>query len=70
MSATLPRTTSVNGVEGAAIRVGRALEIWGRSRALRRDGRHLELRRLRAEAQTALAERDRLIVTTTFAPYF
>lgn len=70
MSATLPRTTSVGGVEAAAIRVGRALETWGRSRARRRDGRHVELLRLRAEAKTALDERDRLIVRSTFAPYF
>ncbi len=70
MSATLPRTTSVSGVEAAAIRVGRALETWGRTHARRRDGRHVELPRLRAEAQVALGERDRLIVMATFAPYF
>ncbi|HET6672486.1 MAG TPA: hypothetical protein VFG92_03845 [Agromyces sp.] len=70
MSATLPRTTSVSGVEAAAIRVGRGLEAWGRSRARRRVGRHVELLRFRAEAQTALDERNRVIVMATFAPYF
>jgi hypothetical protein len=70
MSATLQRTNSVGGVEAAAIRVGRALETWGRTRARRRDSRHVELLRLRAEALTALDERDRLVVMTTFAPYF
>jgi hypothetical protein len=70
MSATLPRTTSVSGVEAAAIKIGHSLEAWGRTRAGRRVGRHAELLMLRAEAQTALDERDRLIVASTFAPYF
>lgn len=70
MSATLQRTNSVGGVEAAAIRAGRALEAWGRTRARRRDRRHVALLRLRAEARTALDERDRLVVMTTFAPYF
>lgn len=70
MSATLPRTTSVSGVEAAAIRIGRSLEAWGRTHARRRVGRHAELLMLRNEAQTALDERDRLIVVSTFAPYF
>lgn len=70
MSATLPRTTSVSGVEAAAIRIGHSLEAWGRTRARRRVGRQAELVRLRAEARTTLDERDRLVVMTTFAPYF
>lgn len=70
MSAALARTISVSGVEAAAIRIGRALERWGRKRARRRGGRHVELLRLRAEGRIALDERDRLIVMATFAPYF
>jgi hypothetical protein len=67
MSAALSRPVPVTAV--AAIRLGRALETWGRRRALPRSLRRADQVRLRAEARTALDERDRLISTTTFAPF-
>jgi len=66
MSATLSRTTPVTAA--AAIRVGHALESWGRAQARRRAERGPDRMRLRAEARAALDERDRLISTTTYAP--
>lgn len=67
MSATLSRSTPITAA--AAIRVGRALEAWGREQSRRRNERRMDPVRLRTEARTALDERDRLIWTTTFAPY-
>jgi hypothetical protein len=67
MSAALSRPAPVTAV--AAIRIGRALEAWGRAHAHRRDDRRIDRMHLQAEARTALDERDRLISTTTFAPF-
>lgn len=67
MSATLSRPTPV--IAAAAIQVGRALESWGREHARRRDAHRMDRVRLCTEARAALDERDRLIWTTTFAPY-
>jgi hypothetical protein len=67
MSATLSRPTPIAAV--AAIRVGRALESWGRAHARRRHEQWIDHLRLRTEARGALHERDRLVWTTTFAPY-
>jgi hypothetical protein len=67
MSATMSRPTPV--AAAAAIRVGRALESWGREHARRRDDHRIDRMRLCTEARAVLDERDRLISTTTFAPY-
>jgi hypothetical protein len=67
MSATLSRPTPITAA--AAIRVGRALESWGREHARRRDDHQVDRLQLCTEARAALDERDRLIRTTTFAPY-
>lgn len=67
MSAALSRPVPVTAV--AAIRVGRALETWGRKRALPRSLRRPDQLRMQAEARGVLDERDRLISTTTFAPF-
>ena len=69
MSAALSRPTSTPITAVAAIRIGRALEAWGRAHAHRRDDRRIDQRRLQAEARAVLDERDRLISTTTFAPF-
>ena len=67
MSATLSRPTPVTAA--AAIRVGRALETWGREHTRRRDDHRIDRVRMRAEARAALDDHDRLVSTTTFAPY-
>jgi hypothetical protein len=67
MSAVLSRPTPITAA--AAIRIGRALESWGRKHARRRDDHRIDRVRLCIEARAALDERDRLIWTTTFAPY-
>lgn len=66
MSTTLPQPTPI--AAAAAIRVGRAVEAWGREYAYRRNEHRMNLVRLRAEARMALDEHDRLIWMTTFAP--
>lgn len=66
MSAALSRPAPVTAL--AAIRIGRALETWGRKRALPRSLRRNDRLRMQAEARAALDERDRLISATTFAP--
>ena len=69
MSATLPRTASpTTGLSFAAIRLGRALEAWGREHARQRDDRRTAEVRLAAEANSVLKERDALVWSTTFAP--
>ncbi|NUT57861.1 MAG: hypothetical protein HOQ00_03295 [Agromyces sp.] len=69
MSATLTRPASpATGIAAAAIRIGRALEAWGRAHALRRRAQHLEAVRLAAEATAARRDRDMLITSTTHAP--
>lgn len=67
MSATLSRPTPITAA--AAIRVGRALESWGREHARRRHDQRIDPVRPHAEARAALDEHDRLVWTTTFAPY-
>lgn len=67
MSTALSRPAPVTAV--AAIRIGRALEAWGRAHAHRHDDRSADRMQLQAEARAALEERDRLISTTTFAPF-
>ena len=57
-------------LSGWAVRSGLALARWGRRRAERRTDRDLLLRRMAAQsaAETALAERDRMLRTSTFLP--
>lgn len=58
---SLARPIRATGVAGWAIRTGRALERWGRTRAARRHGVDAEASaRHAAAAQAALAERDAL----------
>jgi hypothetical protein len=69
MSTTLTRPASpATGIAAAAIRIGRALEAWGRTHALRRRAQHLEATRLAGEAVEARRHRDALIASTTHAP--
>ena len=57
-------------LSGWAVRSGLALARWGRRRAARRTDRDRLLRRMAAQsaAETALAERDRMLFTSTFLP--
>jgi hypothetical protein len=69
MSTTLTRPASpATGIAAAAIRIGRALEAWGRAHAMRRRAQHLEAVRLAGEATEARLRRDALIASTTHAP--
>lgn len=69
MTTALTRPTSpATGIAAAAIRIGRALEAWGRARAVRRRTQHLEAIRLAADAVEARRRRDALIASTTHAP--
>ena len=71
MSATLTRPASpATGIAAAAIRIGRALEAWGRAHAVRRRTQHLEAIRLAADALETRRRRDALIASTTHAPLF
>jgi len=70
MTTALTRPTSpATGTAAAAIRIGRALEAWGRARARRRHAADLDARRQADEARAALRERDALVSSTTHAPY-
>lgn len=53
-----------------AVRAGLGLARWGRRRAARRTDRDRLLRRMaeRSAAETALAERDRVMRAGTFPP--
>ena len=57
-------------LSGWAVRSGLALARWGRRRAARRSDRDRLLRRMAAQAaaETALAERDRMLRTSAFLP--
>ena len=57
-------------LSGWAVRSGLALARWGRRRAARRSDRDRLLRRMAAQsaADTAIAERDRMIRSSTFLP--
>lgn len=81
MSTTLTRPVSptvhtgirlhpATGLAAAAIRAGRALEAWGRARALRRHAQHLEAIRLASEATEARRIHDALIASIAHAPLF
>jgi hypothetical protein len=69
MSTILTRPASpATGIAAAAIRIGRALEAWGRAHAAHRSTQHLEAIHLAAEAAEARHDRDALIASTTHAP--
>ena len=57
-------------LSGWAVRSGLALARWGLRRAARRSDRDRLLRRMAAQsaAETALAERDRMLRTSAFLP--
>lgn len=62
-----PRASlAATGLAGFAVRVGGALERWGRLRAARRLERIGEMRAGTAAAERALAERDAAYRSTTF----
>jgi hypothetical protein len=67
-SATL--SPASGGLSGWAVRGGLALARWGRRRAERRTDRDRLLRRIAAQsaAESAIAERDRVIHTSAFLP--
>ena len=69
MTTAVTRPTSpATGIAAAAIRIGRALEAWGRAHAVRRRTQHLEAISLAADAVEARRRRDALIASTTHAP--
>ncbi|MEJ3403380.1 hypothetical protein WDJ51_01415 [Rathayibacter sp. YIM 133350] len=61
---------SARGVNGLAIRIGRALEAWGRRRSLRVPDREQLTLRLAAAAEAAAARRDNdsSVLLGTYAP--